>query len=80
MHPRGLAGGHIKHYLVVVAKINCGELRVLLPPFRDVGLVALITLKKIVFAEVRKNIGALFRHQHARIFGIGEIDLRKLSE
>ncbi len=73
-----LARRHLQHHLVVVAQIHRREMRILLAPLRDVRLIALVTLKEMIFAEVRQNVGALLGHQHARIFGIGQVDLRDL--
>ena len=63
---------------MLVAQIDGGQLGILLPPFGDVLFVALIALEEVIFAQVRQNVGSLFRHQNARIFRIGEVDLRNL--
>ena len=42
------------------------------------ALVALVALKEMIFAEVGENVSALLRHQHPRIFRIGEINFRDL--
>ena len=72
------SGGHIKHHLVLVAQIDGGQVWILLAPLGDVILVALETLEEVIFAKVRENVGALLRHQHARIFRVGQIDLGEL--
>ncbi len=41
-------------------------------------LVALVALKEMIFAEVGEDVRALLRHQHARIFRIGEVDFGNL--
>ena len=72
------AGRHFQNHLLLVAKIDRGEMRILLAPLRDVRLVALIAGEELVVAEVGENVGALLGHQHARVFGIGEVDFGDL--
>ena len=72
------AGGHLQHHLIVVAQIDRREMRILLTPLGDMRLEALVAIKEMIFAKVRQNVGALLGHQHARVFRIGEVNLRDL--
>ena len=51
---------------------------ILLPPLCDVRLVPLVALKEMILAKMRQNVRALLRHQHARIFRIGQVNFRNL--
>ena len=63
---------------MLVAQIDGGEPGILLTPLCDVGFVALVALEEMVFAEVGEDVCALLGHEHAGVFGIGEVDLGDL--
>ena len=69
---------HLKNNLLVVAQIDGGEFGILLPPLGDVRLVALVALEEVILAEVGQNVAALLGHEHARVFGVGQVDLGDL--
>ena len=71
-------GRHLQNNLMVVAQVNSRELGILLAPLRDVRCVALVALEEVVFSEMCQDICALRRHQHARVFRVGEVDLGDL--
>src|SRR5579871_1195868 len=72
---RSCAGvaGHLQNYLLLVTKVNLGELGVLLTPFCDVRFVALEPLEKMVRTKMRHDVCSLFRHEYAGVFRIGEV-------
>ena len=69
---------HLKHDLLFVTKVNFGKFGILLPPLCDVRFITLEALEKMIGTEVRQNVSSLLRHQHARIFRIGQIDFGNL--
>jgi len=61
-----------------VAKIDGGKLGILLTPLCDVGLVTLVALEEMVFAEVGEDVCAGLGHENASVLGIGEVNLGDL--
>ena len=54
-------GSHFQNHLLLVAKIDRSEMRILLAPFPNVRLVALIAGEELVVAEMGENIANAHR-------------------
>jgi len=75
----GLAVGHLEHYLRVVAEIDRGQMRILLPPLGKMRLIRPVAGEELLVAEVEQHVTGAGGQGCADILRIGEVDLAEVG-
>ena len=78
--PRFAAGllRHVEDDLIFITHVDGSQMWILLPPLRQVLLVAAVAGQEIGIAEMHLDVVALSRKESPNIFRVGNIDFAEL--